>query len=307
MFTSLKRIFRSGIIDFWRNSFVSLASVFVITVTLFVIGSLVFLRAVLDSSLAQLKEKVDVNVYFVTSAAEEDILGIKSSLEQMPEVAEVEYVSRDEALVRFRERHENDELTLQALDELDDNPLGAVLNVSAKDPSHYESIARFLETSNALSSDGVPIIDTINFFQNEVAIEKIASIITSSERLGLGITLLLIILSVLITFNTIRLAIYTARDEIAVMRLVGASNTYVRGPFVIEGIVAGFIAAVVSLALFYPLALWLGPITENFFSGINIFEYYMANLLEMIMLIIGAGILLGALSSFLAVKKYLRV
>ena len=145
MFTSLKRILRSGFVDFWRNSFVSLASVFVITVTLFVIGSLVFLRAVLDSSLTQLKEKVDINVYFVTTAAEEDILGIQTSLEQLPEVAVVEYVSRDQALAKFRERHENDQLTLQALDELNDNPLGAVLNVRAKDPSHYESIARFLE------------------------------------------------------------------------------------------------------------------------------------------------------------------
>jgi cell division transport system permease protein len=300
MFTSLKRILRSGFVGFWRNSFVSLASVFVITVTLFVIGSLVFLRAVLDSSLAQLREKVDVNVYFVTTAAEEDILAIKTSLEQLPEVAGVEYVSRDIAIAKFRDRHENDQLTLQALDELDDNPLGAVLNVSAKDPSHYESIARFLETSDALSGDdGTPIIDTINFFQNQVAIDKIASIIMSSERLGLMITLLLIILSVLITFNTIRLAIYTARDEIAVMRLVGASNTYVRGPFVVEGMLAGFAASILALAL--------GPVTENFFSGINIFEYYMANLLQMTLLIVGSGVALGAISSFLAVKKYLRV
>lgn len=307
MFTSLKRIIKSGFTDFWRNSFVSLSSVFVLTVTLSVIGSLIFLRAILDASLVQLRDKVDVNVYFVTNAAEEDILSVKSSLEALPEVERVEYVTREDVVAEFRKRHENDQLVLQALDELDDNPLGAVLNVKAKEPSQYESVANYLETSNAVAADGTPVIDKVNYFQNKTAIEKLSSLIASSERLGLGITFILVILSVLITFNTIRLAIYTARDEIAVMRLVGASNTYVRGPFVVEGIIAGLSAGIIALALFYPLALWLGPVTESFFSGINIFEYYMANFLEVAGIILGGGIILGALSSFLAVKKYLKV
>ncbi len=307
MFTSIKRIFRSGFVDFWRNSFVSLSSVFVLTVTLTVIGSLIFLRAVLDSSLVQLREKVDVNVYFVPTAAENDILAVKESLEGLPEVSRVEYVTREAALAEFRVRHEDDPLTIQALDELEDNPLGAVLNIKAVDPSQYESIAMFLEENDGVTAEGAPIIDTVNFFQNKVAIEKLSSIIASSERLGLGITLVLVVLSVLITFNTIRLAIYTARDEIAVMRLVGASSMYVRGPFVVEGVIAGTSAGVIALALFYPLAIWLGPITENFFSGINIFDYYMVNFVQIITIILGAGIMLGALSSYLAVKKYLKV
>jgi cell division transport system permease protein len=111
----------------------------------------------------------------------------------------------------------------------------------------------------------------------------------------------------MIVFNTIRLAIYIAREEIAVMRLVGASNAYIRGPFVFEGMMYGFVSGIITLLLFYPITLWLGPKTEAFFGNINIFTYYAANFPQVFGTILGAGILLGAISSFLAVRKYLRV
>jgi cell division transport system permease protein len=308
MLTSFKRIIRYGLIDFWRNSFVSLSSVFVMTVTLFAVGSMMFLQATLESTLFLLRDKVDVNVYFTTAAPEGDILDLKNKIEGLPEVARVEYISRDSALVNFRERHENDQLTLQALDELGENPLGAVLNIKAAEPSQYEGVARFLESqqTGAVGSS-VSIIDKINFFQNKTAIDRLASVIGATERLGAAITIILIALSVLITFNTIRLAIFTAREEIAVKRLVGASNTFIRGPFMVQGILSGMAAAIIALALFYPLTYWLGPMTQNFFSGLNLFTYYVAHMGEMAMIIVGSGILLGSFSSFLAVKKYLKI
>lgn len=278
------------------------------TVTLFVLGSLVFIGATLDASLGQIREKVDVNVYFVTTASEVDILALKGRLEQLPEVADVEYVSRDEALERFRARHENDQLTLQALEELGDNPLGANLNIRAKETSQYEGIAAFLQGETALSATGeLSIIDSVNYFQNKVAIDKLTGIIDAAERFGFIITVVLAIATILITFNTIRLAIYTAREEISVMRLVGASNMYIRGPFVFEGIMYGFAAGIVTLVLFYPFTLWLAPATVGFFGNINIFDYYLNNFVEMFFLIVGSGMVLGAISSYLAVRKYLRV
>ena len=132
-----KRIIKSGFVHFWRNGVVSLASVLVMSITLFVLGSLIFFGALLDTSLQQIKEKVDINIYFIISAQENDILTIKKSLETLPEVTSVEYVSREAALAKFKDRHSGDYLTLQALDALDDNPLGATLNVRAKDTSHY--------------------------------------------------------------------------------------------------------------------------------------------------------------------------
>lgn len=304
--TKLERIFKAGFFNFWRSGYVSLSSVYVMIVTLFVIGGVIFLSAMLNQALSDLKNKVDINVYFLTTAPEEDILTLKTKIEAIPEVSFVEYVSREQSLENFRLQHENDEIILQALEELGDNPLGAVLNIKAKDPSQYESIANFLNEENILSSEGTKIIDNINYFQNREAINKLTLLINSIQRLGFIISMALVLVSIIITFNTVRLAIFISKEEISVMQLVGASKNYVRGPFVVTGIIAGAIASIVTLILFLPVTYGLGDITHNF-AGINIFSYYIANLIQMIFIILGSGILIGAVSSLLAVRKYLKL
>ncbi len=303
-----KRIVRSGFFSFWRNSFISLSSILVMMVTLFVIGGTIFSGAVLKSTLEEIKNKVDINVYFIRTANEDGILALKKNLEQMLEVAPpVIYISRDEALANFKKRHENDHFTLQALDELGDNPLSASLSIKAKDPSQYQSIAQFLGSNGALSTNNTNIIDKVNYFQNKDAIDRLTHIINSANRLSFILTMVLIIISVLITFNTMRLIIYMSRDEISVMRLVGASAGYIRGPFFVTGAIYGFISAIITLILFYPTTIWLGSITENFFVGFNIFHYYTENFGQIFLIIVFSGIAIGAVSSFLAVRKYLKV
>lgn len=297
---------RSGFVGFWRNAFVSLAAIFVMTVTLFVIGGVIFMNQLLETSLEQIQDKVDINVYMVTSAQEVDVLALKQSLEGLPEVADVRYISRNEALETFRARHENDELTIQALDELGDNPLGASLSIRAKETSQYEGIAAFLEEQQDLANPGSVLIDRINYFQNKDAIDRLSSIIGAVERFGLVTMIVLVVASVLITFNTIRLAIYTSREEISVMRLVGAGNMFIRGPFILQGVMYGLVAGIVTLLVFYPLTLWLGPVTESFFL-LNIFNYYITDFGSIFLMIVGSGIVLGALSSSLAIARYLRV
>lgn len=303
---NIKRIINAGFVNFWRNGFVSLASVLIMVVTLFALGSVMFSSAILESSLTALREKVDVNVYFMTNAPESDILALKTSLERLPEVALVEYITREEALADFQERHSDDQTILNALAELEDNPLGASFNIRAVETSQYEAIATFLESDEALGAGNQVIIDKVNYYDNKPVIEKLSDIVDSSERLGFAVSLILIALSIIITFNTIRLAIYTAREEISVMRLVGASAWYVRGPFIVEGIMYGVAAGIIVVALFYPITVWMGPFTERFFGSINLFTYYLSNFGQIFLLIIGAGVVLGALSSFLAVRRYLK-
>ena len=182
MWTGFKRIVRSGFVGFWRNAFVSLAAIFVMTVTLFVVGAVTLLGQLLDTSLVQIKDKVDINVYFVTSAEEDAIFTLRDKLETLPEVADISYTSREDALEEFRARHQNDELTIQALEELDDNPLGASLAIRAKETSQYEGIASFLEEQQLEESADAPLIDRINFFQNKVAIDKLTAIIGAVEQ-----------------------------------------------------------------------------------------------------------------------------
>ncbi len=246
-------------------------------------------------------------MYFLPSAPESDIVALKSSLEALPEVAAVDYLSREQALASFQTRHEDDQTILNALAELEDNPLGAVFNIKARETSQYESISKFLESEQALGSGDQPIIEKVNYFDNKPVIEKLSEIIDSAQQLGFALSIVLILLSLIITFNTVRLAIYTAREEISVMRLVGATKMYVRGPFVVEGVIYGVAAALIVLALFYPLTLWIGPFTERFFGAINIFSYYTANFGQMFLILMGAGIVLGAVSSYLAVRRYLKI
>jgi len=304
MFLSFKRVIKTGFVNFWRNGFVSTSSVVVMAITLFVMGSLIFLNEMLDSSLELLRDKVDINAYFVIDAPEESVLAVKSTLEQLDEVERVEYTSREDAEARFRERHKDDEIEIQALDELDANPLLASLSIKAKDPSRYERINEFLESDpSTVSTEGVPIVAKVNFNENKAAIEKLEQWMQGIEKFGMVISAVLVAVSVIIIFNTVRMAIYISREEIAVMRLVGASDMYIRGPFVFSGVMSGVIAATITLVLFYPLSIWLGPATQEFFGDFNLFIYYTQNLGKIFIIIMCTGIFLGAFSSFLAVKK----
>jgi cell division transport system permease protein len=307
LWTNTKRVIRSGFVNFWRNGFVSLSSILVMTITLFVLGSLIFTSILLRGALIQIKDKVDVNVYFVTDAEETDIVAIQKSLQALPEVSQVNYSSREQVLADFKKRHENDQFTLQALDELQENPLGAVLNIKAKEPSQYGSIVTFLESKSVSEKDGLPIIDDVNYNDNKFAIDRLTQMIDSGEKLGWFLVGILIAISIMITFNTIRLAIYISREEISVMRLVGASSKYIRGPFVIIGIMYGIFSAIITGLIFLPATYYLGKATENFFTGINVYNYYITHFPQVFLTLVGAGIIIGAVSSYLAVRRYLSV
>lgn len=304
---TIKRIVRAGLLDFWRNAFVSAASITVMTVTLFVVGTTLFAGVILGSALTQLRDKADVNVYFVPGADVGQIGQLQQQLQARPEVANVAYISADQALQNFRDAHQNDQLTLQALDELGTNPLGAVLNVKAKDISQYDAIAQFVQSQE--ESQQPPIIDKINYFDanHRAALVKLEQITNSAQRLGLIVISLLIFVTLAIAFNTLRLAIYSSREEIQVQRLVGASAMFIRAPFMIEGILYGLVAGVITLLLFYPLTWWVGHTTADFFGGINIFSYYLSHFGLFFLAIIGTGVVLGAVAAFLAVRRYLKI
>lgn len=298
----IKRTIKSGLINFWRNAWVSLATILVMVITLFVIGGLIFSNVLLTSVLAQIEDKVDITAYFKTDVPESEILSLQESLLKLDEVEKVEYISREEALKQFKQRHINNALITQSLEELDENPLGASLNIKAKQPSQYESIARFL---GAGPFDN--IIDKVNYYQNKLVIDRLSNILAASRRLGLGVSLILAIIAILVTFNTIRLAIFTNRDEISVMRLVGASNSQIQGPFIVEGMLYGLFAAVITMIIFYPLMLWLGPEVEHFFGGLNLFQYYISHWPQIFAILLLVGIALGTFSSWVAVRRYLKI
>src|SRR3989344_4696839 len=281
-----KRVLVTGWKNFARGGAVSAATVLIMSVTLAIIASLVFISALLSYTLDTIKEKVDVSVYFVTTASEGEILAVKDQIEKLPQVASVTYTSADEALTAFRARHAADQLTLQALDELGGTPLDA---------------------SPALSADGASIVGRINYAQNKEVIDRLTLAIQATREIGFAIVILFAIASILIAFATVRLAIYTAKDEIAVMRLVGGSNSHIQGPFIITGIITGVIAAALILLLLWPATWYAGTKTVSWFSGFSMANYYADHFSIIFFILLFSGIVLGAVASVLAVRKYLNV
>ncbi len=304
---TIRRIITSGSKNFVRSGAVSFATVLIMTVTLSIIGALIFLSALLNYTLTEIRNKVDVNVYFVTTAAPKDIIALQQKLTKLPQVKSVAYTSREQAISEFRARHANDQLTLQALNELGKNPLDATLSIKAKEPSQYENIVNFLNTGPALSAGGTSIIDRINYEQNKTVIDRLSLAINTTQKVGVAIVLFFAIASIIIALATVRLAIYTARDEVAVMRLVGASNMYIRGPFIIAGIISGFVAAVFVLLIFLPTTWYISSMTTTWFGGFNFLSFYLSNLPMLSLVLISSGILLGGTASFLAIRRYLTV
>ncbi len=317
IFTYLKRIIKTGFINFWRTGFLSLAAIIILTLSLSAFGGLMFGSVFGRTLIEEVKNKVDINVYFTLTAEEAGILSLKKTIEQLPEVQGVEYVSRDQALSNFKDKWKDNTLILQGLDEIGDNPFPAVLNIKAKEPSQYAGITRFLDSKNSLSKDGGNIIDKINYNQNKLVIDRLGRIIPFAEKTGSFIAILFVIIAIIITFNTIRLVIYSSKDEISVMKLVGASNAYVRGPFVMSGIMYGIFSGILTLIILFVFSRYsdmaivkiagiegskdLG-IIMNIFSG-----YFLSNFGQIFIVIMGSGIVLGAISSYLSVRRYLKV
>ena len=301
MFTVISRIFHFGFKNFWRNGWLSTATVAIMTLALFVFASLIMFGVITDRAAASIQDKIDISVYFNTNTSEDQILNIKQSLEGLAEVQGVEYISRDQALAIFKENHANDPTISQAVNELTTNPLEASLNVKAKRPDQYASIASYLA-----SPDLSQYIDSVSYTQNQQVIDRLAKIVGTVETGGYLVTIILALIAGLVVFNTIRLAIYSNRDEIGVMRVVGASNALVRGPYVVEGMICGAIAAVASLILAAPALYAVSPYLEVFIPGLGLFHYFWTHIISLLVYELLFGIVIGGLSSFFAVKRYLK-
>lgn len=303
---TIKRAIRAGAVSFRRNGVVSSAAVLATTITLCVITGLFLFHAVLNTTLATLEQKVDVAVYFTVSASEDKILKLKQTLETLPDVKSVSYTTSDEQVMQFRTRNAGDYLTIQALDELNQNPFGGFILIKASDTNHYENIVSVLEGDGKNTSQYSDIIERVNYSQNREIIDRINRISNSANSLGLAIIFVFAAISVLIMFTTIRLAIYLWRDEIGIMRLVGASTAYARAPFLVTGLLYGVVAWVLMLAIIMPTTYILG-VRATSLIGINIFTYFTSHFFSLAFVVLIIGIFLGVVSSALAIRKYLKV
>lgn len=280
----------------------SLGTTGVMVLVLMLFAGLMVINFLSSSIVSSLEDKVDISVYFKNEASEEEIREVRHQLENMGVVARVEYISRDQALEDFKQRHAGDALIQESLAELGDNPLQASLNVKARDSSEYPSIVQFLEANKFRS-----LVDKINFYENEQVIGRVQNISNGMRNWGFLVTIALAMVAVLVTFNTIRLTIYNQRQEIEIMRLVGGSNWHIKAPYLVEGGLYGAFAAAITLVVFYPVAYFVSPKIESLMPGVSLIGYFVSNSLQLILIVAFVGILLGVASSFVAIRRFLKI
>lgn len=302
----VQRVFRSAWQHITRNGTVTFSAIFVLTITLIIIAFLVISQMVLRFTLQEIAQKVDINVYFLHNAPSEVVLDVKEKLEDLPEVRLVEYISREEAYEIFNQRHDNDSLTLRSLDELGVNPFGPSLNIHAYAPSQYERVAELLTPGGGLPASTYNLIEDANYYQNAQVIDRVKEAMSSVRRLGLILSLVFGILSILVTFNTLRLAMYASREELSIMQMVGARRRFIQGPLYIAGLLYGIFAAVIALIVLYPLSSWIAGGTTEFFAGFSVFDFFVSNFAWLALTLLAAGAVIGVISSAITSWIYLK-
>jgi len=303
MFTLLRRIFRASWLNFKRNLGLSLATIFILLVTISLITSLFLFRKISQFLIADLEAKVDISVYFKEDAPEEEILKAEEKISKMPEVKEVEYVSREMAQEKFIQKHKDNPLLMASLQELGENPFLASLNIKAQKPEDYEIIANFLENSDFKDYIEQPI----DYYQRKPIIDKLSLITSVVDKTGIGVSIILVFLSFLVAFNTIRLAIFNQREEISIMRLVGASNWFIRAPFLIQGIISGFFATLITIFISFLVCWFLGPKLEIFLPDFNLKNLFFQNFWVLFLIQLLSAMALSIFSSLIAMRRYLKV
>jgi len=301
--SSLYRIIKFSFQDIARNIWLTIVTITILLLALFSINMLATVRVISDNAVAAVKEKIDISLYLQPDTAEEEIIALKNQIASSDKVKNVVYVSRQDALSSFREKYKNNQAVLNALKELGRNPLSPSLTII---PNNFEESSLLITELKALDNH---IIESRDFSDNTAILEKINSVTKRINEIGLFIISIFIITSLLVVYNAIRVAIYTHRQEIEIMRLVGASNFFIYMPFIFSAFIYALLSVLLIIAVFYPFLTLLQPYLEVFFMGynVNLLSYFVDNFA----LIFGAQflvvLLINMVASLFAVKKYAKI
>ncbi|KKR21614.1 MAG: hypothetical protein UT50_C0006G0028 [Candidatus Moranbacteria bacterium GW2011_GWA2_39_41] len=302
MFLTISRTFKEALKNFTRNGWLSIATVSILTMSLFVVSVFFVVTLAVDDVLQNVQERVNISIYFKPDVTIEKINSVKADLEKFNEVRMVSYVSKEQALEDFKKNNANETVILQSLEEIGDNPLLASLAVKANSADQYQLIAEYISKSD-FNSD----VSRMNYGKNKDIIDKLNGIIAMIRKIGIGLGLLFTIISLLVTFNAIRITIYTHKNEVEIMRLVGASNSFIRLPFVFEGVIYGILSSVLSMIFLFIAIKAINIYIPSVTLVSNLMNIYSGNFWSLLGGQILLGSLLGIIGSLIAMRKYLKV
>ena len=299
----LYRIIKFSFQDIVRNIWLTIVTITILLVALFSINTLITVRLISDNAVAAVKEKIDISLYIKADTMESEIIALKAKIGASPRVWDVVYISKDMAISAFRKKYENDPAILAALKELGRNPLSPSLTII---PKNFNESALLINELKVIDS---PIIESRDFSDNTVILSKINAITKRVSEVGLFIISIFVLTSLLVVYNAIRVAIYTHRQEIEIMRLVGASNAFIYMPYMFSALVYALLSVLTMISVFYPFLTLLQPYLETFFVGydVNILSYFVNNFWFIFGGQFLAVLFINMIASLFAVRKYARV
>ena len=301
---TILRAFKFALQNFWRNIWLSLATILVFVLTLTMINMLVVVHVLTQAAVSQVEDRIDVSVYFKRGTTETTILGAREYLINLSQVRSAEYISSEEAYARFTERHRSDASIIGALNTIESNPFGGSLVIQARNPEDFAFILEAL--NNPQFGDA---IEKKDFDDHERIITRIQLVTQRIQWFALGVGAVFLLIAALIVFNAIRIAIYTHREEIGIMKLVGASNGFIRLPFVLEALLFSIISTLIMMVALLPVLQVIEPPISTFFgtASIGLFSFFVSNGL----VVFGGQFLivafLSVVSASVAMSRYLNV
>lgn len=301
------RMCRYGVNNFSRNAWLTIAATAVMTITLFVIFTSVVARNVLVDTVDQLRDRVDMSIYVMNETPNSAIETISKELTDLETVTAVSYTSPEKARDNFIEENKDSADTLDAVKEAT-NRFPGTFSVKLVDINKTDELRAYVESSETLKEHIDPAREPSFAGDRRSSIESIGRAANFAQQVGIGASLVFVIISMLIIFNTIRMAIFNRREEIQMMKLIGAERSFIRGPFLVEAIVYGFFAAILASALGYVLLFIAAPSLESYQINVqptlNVAMYY-GVFIVLGMIVVGA--IIGVISSLLATRRYLKL
>lgn len=299
---TFKRVVKLGFTNFSRNGWLSFGTSLVIGITLFVISSFVIFNILINYTSKSLENKIDISVYFYDKATDEQVLIIKSQLSKRGDVAQVKFISKADALELWDSRQMDERI--KNLVTADNNPLPRSLEIKATDPDHLDTIASFLT-----KDEYKDLVRKVDYQENKDIIQKLGSVIAFSRKLGIALSIVFILISILVILNTIRLTIVTRKDELEIMRLVGANNNFIKIPFFVESVLYGIFASILALVIIIVGFNILTPYITRYLGDLSIdFSSFLKNnILIIILLQLVISILLSIICSWISIRKYLKI
>lgn len=300
--TNFLRIIKAGIINFVRNGWLSLASITIMVLTLFTIALFLVLNIVLSAGINEVQDKMDISVYFKDNAKESQIIKIQENLSKESEVKSINYVSKKDALDKMKKTFANNDKILEPLK--DNNPLPASLGIKVYKVEDFDKVAKIFD-----QEEYKDIIHNISYKNNEKIIKRLYIATNFIQRAGWVSAIVFTFTSLIIIFNTVRMAIFARKEEIGIMQLVGATRWFIKGPFLVEGIVIGLFSSLISGSIIIPMIRYASPKIDAYLgtglSG-NVTQYVNDHLMSVFLNQMAIGMLIGLVSSYFAIRRYLK-